>query len=46
LELIEAGIIHSGDFVDGESSLTNLPALLKSMASGNHAIKTLIRVHE
>jgi L-iditol 2-dehydrogenase len=46
LELIEAGIIHSGDFVDGESSLTNLPALLKSMASGNHAVKTLIRVHE
>lgn len=46
LELIEAGIICSGDFVDGESSLTNLPALLKSMASGNHAVKTLIRVHE
>jgi L-iditol 2-dehydrogenase len=46
LEFIEAGIIHSRDFVDGESPLTNLPALLKSMASGNHAVKTLIRVHE
>ncbi len=46
LEFIEAGVIHSRDFVDGESPLTNLPALLKSMASGNHAVKTLIRVHE
>lgn len=46
LEFIEAGVIHSRDFVDGESSLTNLPSLLKSMASGNHAVKTLIRVHE
>jgi L-iditol 2-dehydrogenase len=46
LEFIEAGIIHSRDFVDGESPLTNLPTLLKSMASGNHAVKTLIRVHE
>jgi L-iditol 2-dehydrogenase len=46
LEFIEAGIIHSRDFVDGESPLTNLPALLKSMSSGNHAVKTLIRVHE
>jgi L-iditol 2-dehydrogenase len=46
LEFIEAGVIHSRDFVDGESSLTNLPALLKSMTSGNRAVKTLIRVHE
>lgn len=46
LEFIEAGIIHSRDFVDGETPLTNLPTLLKSMASGNHAVKTLIRVHE
>jgi len=46
LEFIEAGIIHSRDFVDGESSLNNLPALLKSMASGNQAVKTFIRVHE
>jgi L-iditol 2-dehydrogenase len=46
LEFIEAGVIHSRDFVDGESSLTDLPALLKSMTSGNLAVKTLIRVHE
>jgi L-iditol 2-dehydrogenase len=46
LQFIEAGVIHSRDFVDGESSLTNLPALLKSMTSGNRAVKTLIRVHE
>jgi L-iditol 2-dehydrogenase len=46
LEFIEAGIIRSRDFVDGESSLTNLPALLKSMTAGNQAVKTLIRVHE
>ena len=30
----------------GTYSLTNLPALLKSMTSGNQAVKTLIRVHE
>jgi L-iditol 2-dehydrogenase len=46
LEFIEAGVIHAGDFVDGECSLTNLPELFKSMAAGNHAIKTLIKVHE
>lgn len=46
LEFIEAGVIHSRDFVDGESPLSKLPSLLKSMACGNHAVKTLIRVHE
>jgi L-iditol 2-dehydrogenase len=46
LEFIEAGVVRSRDFVDGESSLTDLPALLKSMTSGNQAVKTLIRVHE
>jgi L-iditol 2-dehydrogenase len=46
LEFIEAGVVHSGDFVDGECPLTQLPELFKSMAAGNHAIKTLIRVHE
>ena len=46
LEYIEAGVIHSGDFVDGESSLTKLPSLFKSMSSGNQAVKTFIRVHE
>src|SRR5580765_3158417 len=42
LEFVEAGVIHSRDFVNGESSLADLPALLKSMASGNRAVKTLI----
>jgi len=46
LEFIEAEVVCSRDFVDGEDSLTNLPTLLKSMASGNSAVKTLIRVHE
>jgi L-iditol 2-dehydrogenase len=46
LEFVEAGVIHSRDFVNGESSLADLPALLKSMASGNRAVKTLIHVHE
>jgi L-iditol 2-dehydrogenase len=44
LEFIETGVIHSRDFVDGESTLSELPALLKSMTAGNHAVKTLIRV--
>jgi L-iditol 2-dehydrogenase len=46
LEFIEAGVIHAGDFVDGECPLTLLPELFKKMAVGNHAIKTLIKVHE
>lgn len=46
LGLIEAGLIHADDFVDGECPLTQLPELFKCMAAGNHAIKTLIRVHE
>jgi L-iditol 2-dehydrogenase len=46
LEFIEAGVIRAADFVDGECPLTRLPELFKSMAAGNHAIKTLIRVHE
>jgi len=46
LELIEAGVIRADDFVDGECPLTRLPELFKTMAAGNHAIKTLIRVHE
>ena len=46
LELIEAGVIHAVDFVDGECPLTQLPELFKSMAAGNRAVKTLIRVHE
>jgi L-iditol 2-dehydrogenase len=46
LELIEAGIVRSKDFVDGECSLSELPMLFRSMASGNRAVKTLVRVHE
>ena len=46
LEFIEAGVVRAADFVDGECPLTQLPELFKSMAAGNHAIKTLIRVHE
>jgi L-iditol 2-dehydrogenase len=46
LEFIEAGVVRAADFVDGECPLTELPELFRSMAAGNHAIKTLIRVHE
>ncbi|HZF00984.1 MAG TPA: zinc-binding dehydrogenase [Methylomirabilota bacterium] len=46
LEFIEAGVVRAADFVDGECPLTRLPELFKSMAEGNRAIKTLIKVHE
>jgi len=46
LEFIEAGVIRAVDFVDGECPLSQLPELFKSMAAGNHAVKTLIRVRE
>jgi L-iditol 2-dehydrogenase len=46
LGFIEADVIRAADFVDGECQLTQLPELFKSMAAGNHAIKTFIRVHE
>ncbi|HYG34637.1 MAG TPA: zinc-binding dehydrogenase [Clostridia bacterium] len=46
LEYIEKGVIRAADFVDGEAPLSQLPSLLKSMASGNRAVKTLIRVKE
>ena len=46
LEFIEAGVVHEGDFVDGECPLTQLPELFRKMAAGNHAVKTLIRVRE
>jgi L-iditol 2-dehydrogenase len=45
LEHIEAGLILARDFVDGECPLDGLPALFQSMAAGNRAVKTLIRVH-
>jgi len=46
LEYIEAGVVQSADFVDGECSLSELPLLFRSMASGNRAVKTLVRVRE
>jgi L-iditol 2-dehydrogenase len=46
LEFIEAGVISAKDFVDGECALLQLPELFKSMAAGNRAIKTFIRVRE
>jgi L-iditol 2-dehydrogenase len=46
LEFIETGVICAADFVDGECPLTQLSELFKSMAAGNSAIKTLIRVRE
>jgi L-iditol 2-dehydrogenase len=46
LAFIEAGVIRAADFVDGECPLSKLPELFKSMAAGNHAVKTLIKVHE
>ena len=44
LELIEAGVIQAEDFVSGECPLTGLPDLLKTMAAGNRAVKTLVNV--
>jgi L-iditol 2-dehydrogenase len=46
LEFIEAGVIRAADFVDGECPLSQLPELFKSMAEGNRAVKTLVRVRE
>ena len=46
LAFIEAGVIRARDFVDGECALTDLPALFRSMAAGNRAVKTLVRVRE
>ena len=42
LEFIETGVIRAADFVDGECSLEELPALFRQMAQGNRAIKTLV----
>lgn len=46
LEFIESGIIKADDFVDGDCALSKLPELFKSMAAGNRAVKTLIRVRD
>jgi L-iditol 2-dehydrogenase len=44
LELIETGVVRASDFVDGEALLDDLPELFQSMAAGNRAVKTLVRV--
>jgi L-iditol 2-dehydrogenase len=44
LEFIESGVVTASNFVDGECSLSQLPALFESMAQGNRAVKTMIRV--
>ena len=46
LAFIEAEVIRAVDFVDGECPLSKLPELFSSMAAGNHAIKTLIKIRE
>ena len=46
LEFIESGLICAKDFVDGECALSELPGLFRSMAAGNRAVKTLVRVRE
>jgi L-iditol 2-dehydrogenase len=45
LGYIEKGVIRAADFVDGECLLEALPALFHSMAAGNRAVKTLVRVN-
>jgi L-iditol 2-dehydrogenase len=42
LDFIESGVIRAADFVNGECSLDQLPDLLRSMAAGNRAVKTLV----
>ncbi len=44
LEFIESGVVRAAHFIDGECPLSELPALFHSMAQGNRAVKTLIRV--
>jgi L-iditol 2-dehydrogenase len=46
LEFIASGVIRAKDFVDGECPLSKLPELFKTMAAGNQAVKTLIKVRE
>ena len=43
LGFIEGGLIRADDFVDGECSLEELPQVLRGMAQGNRAVKTLVR---
>jgi L-iditol 2-dehydrogenase len=43
LELIESGSVRAPLFVDGEAALEELPEVFRSMAAGNHAVKTFVR---
>lgn len=42
--LIEERVVQAADFVDGRSPLSRLPELLRDMAAGNRAVKTLVDV--
>lgn len=44
LEHIETGVIRASDFIDGVALLDDLPKLFQSMASGNRAVKTLVKI--
>jgi L-iditol 2-dehydrogenase len=46
LECIERGVIRAEHFVTGDCSLGDLPGLLRDMAAGNRAVKTLVRVKD
>jgi L-iditol 2-dehydrogenase len=46
LGFIEMGVIRAADFVDGECPLSAVPELFRSMAAGNRAVKTRVRVCE
>jgi L-iditol 2-dehydrogenase len=46
LGFIESKTVRAADFVNGECPLSRLPQLFQSMAKGNHAVKTLIRVQD
>jgi L-iditol 2-dehydrogenase len=45
LEFIESGVIRAADFVDGECTLDELPALFQQMTQGNRAVKTLVHTN-
>ena len=44
LRLIQQKVITARTFVDGSCKLDELPSLLKSMAAGNRAVKTLVQL--
>jgi L-iditol 2-dehydrogenase len=46
LEFIESGVIRAADFVDGECTLDELPALFRQMTQGNRAVKTLVHTNQ